>query len=101
VKIEDLEVKDGFWVRPGTSDTTAVSDTKRMFSREGAVGVGDVVLDLGAHIGTFTGRALAAGAAQVRSVEPGPENIEMFKLNIQSPLVDLWEGAACVSETGE
>ena len=99
--VQQLEQKEGFWYRPGTSDLQAISDTRRMFKKETSVSLGDVVLDLGAHIGTFTGRALAAGAIRVRAVEPIPDNATLFRRNIDDPRVELWEGAACLSETGE
>lgn len=97
----DLVQKDGFWIRPDTSDTVSVADTRKMFKKEASVELGDVVLDLGAHIGTFTGRALAAGATRVRAVEPVPDNIALFKMNIDDPRAELWEGAACSSGQDE
>ena len=36
---------------------------------------GKVVLDCGAHLGVFTRQALAAGAAQVIAIEPGPPQV--------------------------
>jgi FkbM family methyltransferase len=36
---------------------------------------GDVVLDCGANVGTFTRQALSAGAAKVIAIEPAPENL--------------------------
>lgn len=96
----DLQQKDGFWHRPGTSDLVSISDTRKMFKKEASVGLGDVVLDLGAHIGTFTARALAAGAARVRAVEPAPDNTALFKRNVDDPRVELWEGVASRSDTG-
>ena len=98
--VQQLEQKEGFWHRPGTSDLVSISDTRKMFQKEAAVSAGDVVLDLGAHIGTFTARALAAGATRVRAVEPVPDNTALFKRNVDDPRVELWEGAAWVSELG-
>lgn len=95
-----LEQKDGFWHRPGTSDLVSISDTRKMFKKEASVELGDVVLDLGAHIGTFTARALAAGAARVRAVEPAPDNTALFRRNVTDPRAELWEGVASLSETG-
>lgn len=97
---EGLVQKDGFWIRPDTSDTVSVSDTRKMFKKEASVEPLDVVLDLGAHIGTFTGRALAAGATRVRAVEPAPDNAALFRLNVTDPRAELWEGVASLSETG-
>lgn len=96
----ELAQKDGFWHRPGTSDLVSISDTRKMFKKEASVSAGDVVLDLGAHIGTFTARALAAGAVRVRAVEPAPDNTELFRRNIDDPRVELWEGVASLSGTG-
>jgi hypothetical protein len=42
---------------------------------------GDVVIDRGANIGTFTREALLAGAAKVVSVEPSAENVECLRRN--------------------
>lgn len=58
-----------------------------------------MVLDLGAHIGSFTGRALAVGAEFVRAIEPEPGNIELFRKNVDSPRAELIEGAAAVTES--
>ncbi|MEJ7604703.1 MAG: FkbM family methyltransferase [Bryobacteraceae bacterium] len=40
---------------------------------------GDVVLDCGANVGTFTRQALNAGASKVVAIEPAPENIECLR----------------------
>jgi FkbM family methyltransferase len=42
---------------------------------------GDVVLDCGANIGTFTREALNAGASKVIAIEPAPENLECLRRN--------------------
>lgn len=81
----DYDVVDGFFCRPGTADRIAVEDTRRVFRRPGAPELGDVVLDLGAHIGSFTGRALSAGATAVLAVEPDEDNCLMFRTNVSDP----------------
>lgn len=96
-----LEQKEGFWYRPGTSDVVSIGDTRRLFKREAAPELLDVVLDLGAHIGTFTKRALDVGVSQVKAVEPAPDNTRLFRLNIDDPRVELIEAAACDSLIGE
>ena len=63
-----------------------------------AVEPGDVVLDIGSHLGTFTRLALEAGAAQVIAFEPEPVNNACFKRTFSAELeagrVTLIEAAA-------
>ena len=40
---------------------------------------GDIVLDAGANVGVFTRKALAAGAAKIIAIEPGPENVACLR----------------------
>jgi len=47
---------------------------------------GDVVLDVGAHLGTFTRLALRSGAGLVIAVEPEPTNIACFRRNFSQEL---------------
>ncbi|MDA1315832.1 MAG: FkbM family methyltransferase [Acidobacteria bacterium] len=47
---------------------------------------GDVVLDIGAHIGTFTAQALELGAAKVVAVEPDPGNMECLRRNFSADI---------------
>jgi FkbM family methyltransferase len=42
---------------------------------------GDVVLDCGANVGTFTREALLEGAGLVVAVEPAPKNVECLRRN--------------------
>jgi len=51
---------------------------------EGLRGIhpGDVVLDCGANIGTFTRQALRRGAARVVSIEPAPWALECLRRNL-------------------
>jgi FkbM family methyltransferase len=44
---------------------------------------GDVVIDCGAHVGTYAREVLRAGAAAVVAVEPAPENLECLRRNLQ------------------
>ena len=49
---------------------------------------GDVVMDLGANIGSFSRRAFDAGAAKVIAVEPSPLNIAALKKNFEKEIAD-------------
>jgi FkbM family methyltransferase len=66
--------------------------------RDVAVRNGDVVFDVGAHLGTFTRIALQRGARQVIAVEPDPVNAacfgRTFASEIASGRVQLVEAAA-------
>jgi len=61
-----------------------------------AIKPGEVVLDVGGNIGSFTRLAAEAGAARIIAIEPDPSNIEIFKQNmalISGPEIKLIEGA--------
>jgi FkbM family methyltransferase len=64
---------------------------------------GDIVIDCGAHVGTFTDEALRGGAQTVVAVEPEPVNAECFKRNFRSEIasgrVILVEKGVWSSET--
>jgi FkbM family methyltransferase len=49
---------------------------------------GDVVLDIGAHIGSFGDDALRRGAAKVIMVEPDPVNLECIRRNFTDEISD-------------
>ena len=48
----------------------------------------DVVLDIGAHIGTFGDDALRRGASKVIIVEPDPVNVECIRRNFRQEIAD-------------
>jgi len=69
------------------------------------VRAGDVVLDCGANVGTFTRSALEAGAAKVVALEIDPRNAECLRRNFRQEvdegrviIVDkgVWSGAGTV-----
>jgi FkbM family methyltransferase len=71
-----------------------------------AVHAGDVVLDAGAHLGTFTRFALNRGARRVVAFEPEPTNITCFKRTFEPELQSgrvvlvqsaLWEQSGTVA----
>lgn len=72
--------KTGLWHRPDTTDLDAVADVRR-YLRHLPVGPHDRVMDIGAHIGSFTVPAAATGAMVV-AYEPEPENHTMLERNV-------------------
>ena len=79
---QDLHLVDGFHCRFNSTDRYAVAETRRIFRRAGAPREGDVCLDLGAHIGSFTRRALDVGVDSVIAVEPESTNCDLWHLNM-------------------
>ena len=55
-------------------------------SGDRAVHPGDVVIDAGANVGTFTRTALRHGARLVVGFEPAPENIEVYRRNFHDEI---------------
>lgn len=47
-----------------------------------AIGRGDIVVDIGAHVGTFALMAARSGAAQVHAYEPMPSNVSILRANL-------------------
>ena len=64
----------------------AQAERKIYGAGEWGVQSGDVVLDVGAYIGTWTRQALALGAKQVVSIEPSPASIECLKRNLAAEI---------------
>src|SRR5262245_7062074 len=76
-----------FWI-PGSDATTLpvllAQEERGIYGRgEWGVQKGDVVLDIGAYIGTWTRHALAAGAKVVVAVEPSPASVECLRRNLR------------------
>jgi FkbM family methyltransferase len=77
-----------FWV-PDTSDkilAILLAEQERKIYGDAATGgvkQGDVVLDGGAHIGTYVKTALDAGAEKIVAIEPSPEALECLRRNFR------------------
>lgn len=74
-----------FYVRPG-NDTEIINDVRiKNFYLDKGFGVfksGDIVIDIGAHIGAFSIECAIRGA-KVLAFEPDPENFKILKKNIE------------------
>src|SRR3989454_6946012 len=72
-----------FDVRPRTNDLDLISSKhEAMASRSFQVAAGDVVVDVGAHIGRYALRA-ATKASKVIAVEPDPSNFSLLERNVR------------------
>jgi FkbM family methyltransferase len=75
-----------YWV-PDTSDeilSILLAQQKRKIygdTATGGVRKGDIVLDGGAHVGTYVKTALDAGAEKIVAIEPSPEALECLRRN--------------------
>jgi FkbM family methyltransferase len=72
---------------------------REIYGSPGKRGVhpGDVVLDCGAHVGTFTRTALTYGAKLVVAIEPAPRNLLCLKRNFAD---EIAAGKVVVYEKG-
>ena len=83
-ELEQWETPKGtFWTpsrsRYGLPFHLAEQDMNIYGDENTGVRKGDIVLDCGANIGTFTRTALERGAKTVVAVEPAPENLECLR----------------------
>jgi FkbM family methyltransferase len=69
------------WYRENSRDLNVFKEQHQYHTLD--IQPGDVALDLGGHIGAFALMAAHAGATQVVSYEPEPENFELLLKNIE------------------
>ena len=91
-----------FWVPQAGDDHSphwlfAEQESGIYGSGETGVQPGDVVLDCGAHVGTFTRAALDAGAKLVVAIDPSPPVLEALRRNVAE---DVAEGRVVIVEKG-
>ena len=84
-----------FWIRKGGNDMSGQTLLAYLLGEQEWVGEsdpgatvrkGDWVIDVGAHVGVFTDRALRLGADKVFMVEPDPINVECLKRNFTNEI---------------
>lgn len=87
-----LYKRDFLWQRE--ADVSIVREIwSGIYEREAKVQQGDIVVDAGAHIGSFTVK-VAGVAEKVVAFEPEPENFKTLRLNAeQFPNVEIHEKA--------
>jgi len=80
-ELED-SLRETLFIRPNTADAYALHESHG-YHRLG-VKAGDVMLDLGAHIGCVASRAALIGAAKVISIEAELENFTLLQQNTRT-----------------
>jgi FkbM family methyltransferase len=80
----------GLWYRPEAFDDIIITEGQRLFGNF-PVQPGDIVLDLGAHIGVASRAALARGASKVVAVEADPSSVKVLWRNLEGyPAEVIW-----------
>ncbi|MCC6619472.1 MAG: FkbM family methyltransferase [Chloroflexi bacterium] len=72
----------GLWFRPTAMDRFIIDEVRAVYAPV-PIEPGDVVLDLGAHIGAASRLMLERGAAKVIAVEPDPANLAVLRRNLE------------------
>jgi FkbM family methyltransferase len=93
--LELWETPNGrFWIPTDKSDSHTVlhlllaQQERNIYGGpKNGVRRGDVVFDLGAHVGVYVRKALDAGASKVIAVEPTPEVVECLRRNFPAEIV--------------
>jgi FkbM family methyltransferase len=75
------ECYQGIYYRPNTNDLNIIKEKDYNCVFE-YITRDSVILDVGAHIGSFTIRCLAHNPKKVMCVEPSPENVNVLRLNL-------------------
>lgn len=87
----------GFFARPEDANVIIEHERTKPYARM-EIQPGDVVLDVGANIGTTVRYALEQGAAHVIAIEPVPETAELLRRNCAGRPVTVLEGAVGASQ---
>ncbi len=87
-----LDTKTGVWYR--MADKLIIDEVPGVYGNV-PVGPGDIVLDLGAHIGVTASLMLAKGARHVVAVEADPQSIPLLRKNLRGkPATVIWAAVA-------
>lgn len=76
-----VQHKSSLWIREGTMDDYVIKE-QSIYNRL-PIGPGDIVLDVGGHIGSFARKAVERGAEHVYSFEPEPDNYSILEKNAE------------------
>jgi len=96
-----------FALRPGTLDEYIYQQVLEgnEYGLPDELSEHDIVVDVGAHIGTFARAALNRGAGKVYCIEPDPDNLALARINlgrfIDAGRVTLIQGAAWRADSND
>jgi len=82
------------WFRRNTTDLEIFRSAQRYFGQPFAVN--DILLDLGAHIGSVARYYAKQNTGQVIAVEPEPENYQVLEKNLEGTTAQLIRAAVTV-----
>ena len=68
-----------FWIPHGSDVVLPKLLAQQAANIYGSIEPGDVVIDCGAHVGTYARQAINAGAKLVVAIEPAPDNVECLR----------------------
>lgn len=82
-----------WWLPGGNQDILSIllaQQHRKIYGNaaSGGVRAGDIVLDCGAHIGTYVRTALDAGAKLVIAIEPSPDAVESLRRNMAREIAE-------------
>ncbi len=91
--------KGSFWIPQDSDVFWVLAEQEANIYGSGETGVlpGDVVLDCGASIGLFTGKALELGASLVLAIDPHTESLKALRRNFAA---EIEQGKVVVVEKG-
>jgi FkbM family methyltransferase len=83
---DNADTENGFAFRRGTCDRKIFYDIseKNEYQLPDTLNANGVVIDIGAHIGTFSYTCLQRGARRVLAFEPEPQNFELAVHNLRA-----------------
>jgi FkbM family methyltransferase len=89
--LEQVETPAGtFWIPKGERVALAEELDEQQSDEYGTglsgIHPGDIVLDCGANVGTYTRRAVRAGASRVVAIEPAPWALECLRRNLSAEI---------------
>ncbi|MEO8099017.1 MAG: FkbM family methyltransferase [Acidobacteriota bacterium] len=97
LQLIDVPGKRSFWIKKDGEDRDGIATLAYILAEQDwiadadpahTVQKGDVVVDVGAHIGSFDDDALRRGASKCILIEPDPVNVEAIRRNFRKEIAE-------------